>query len=80
MVVLASDATGAALDRVKHGINGFIHTSGAVDELTEHIVWLFQNVDRIPSMKNEARKTAEQWPVSRGVAITKELLFSSAAS
>ncbi len=74
LIVLASDTTGAALDRVKHGINGFIHKAANVEELTMQIVWLFKNVDKILAMKREVRKTAEQWPVSKGVKIIQQVL------
>lgn len=75
MIVMASDATCAGLDRIDHGLNGFIHSAGNVDKLAAQIAWLLKHPDRMHAIKSEARKTAEQWPVSKGVAIIKKLLW-----
>ncbi len=74
MIVLASDVTCAGLDRINHGINGFIHRAGNVDDLAEQIAWFLKHPDRMPAIKSEAQKTSKQWPVSKGVAIIKKLL------
>ena len=74
MIVLSSDTTYAGLDRIKHGVNGFIHSAGNVDELASQIVWLLSHPDQIHVIKSEARKTAELWPVSKGVAIVENIL------
>lgn len=71
IVVLASDATCAGLDRINHGVNGFIHSAGNVDELAGQIVRLLKHPEQIADIKSEARKTAEQWPVEKGVEIIK---------
>jgi glycosyltransferase involved in cell wall biosynthesis len=71
--VLASDACGAAQDRIIQGENGMMHRAGSVDELAEQLVELFQNPHRLPAMGARARETAEQWPVEKGVAVIREL-------
>lgn len=73
-VVLASDVTFAALDRIEDGINGLIYKAGDPEALASKIEWCFANADRLKQLGQEAMKTAAQWPVSRGVAIVKETL------
>lgn len=73
LIVLSSDTTCAGLDRINQGVNGFIHRAGNVDALAEQITWLFEHPDQIPVIKNEARRTAERWPVQKGIGIIKKL-------
>lgn len=79
LIVFASDATCAALDRISHGVNGFIHNARNVDELSAQIIWLLKHPERMPAIKSEARKTAEQWRVGAGVEIIKRILNKCAA-
>ena len=79
LIVSASDATCAALDRIRHGVNGFIHRARNVDELSGQIVWIMKNPERIPAIKSDARKTAEQWRIETGVEIIKKILHKCAA-
>lgn len=80
LVVLASDVTGAALDRIQHGVNGFLHKAGNAEELAEQIRGLIQQPERIPEIGCCARATAEEWPVERGIATIREMLTSCAVS
>lgn len=73
-VVLASDVTFAALDRIEDGINGLIYRAGDPEVLATKIEWCFANAGRLRQLGHEAMKTAAQWPVSRGVNIVKETL------
>jgi len=43
LVVVASEVTFAVLDRIKHGINGYIYKAGDVEELADRIIWCFEN-------------------------------------
>jgi glycosyltransferase involved in cell wall biosynthesis len=79
LVVLGSDATGAVLDRIRHGENGFIHRSGDVDQLAEQIGDLFLHPEILQDVGCRARLTAEQWPVGRGVQTIKSILAETAA-
>lgn len=79
LVVVASDVTFAALDRIEHGINGYIYKASDVEELADRITWCFKNKDRLLEIGVAARKTASQWPVSRGVTVIKEVLHRSGA-
>ena len=74
LVVLASDACGSAIDRIENGVNGFIHRAGDVDELEKQILFLMQYPECLSEMADNARATAEKWPVKRGIAIIKELV------
>ena len=72
--VIGSTACGAVADRVEHGRNGFIlPTPISVPALAECMRAL-TNLDRLQQMGSEARRTAEQWPVDRGISIIHELL------
>jgi len=74
LVVLASDVSGSAKDRIDHGINGYIHPAGDVQALAEQIELLLRNPEKIAEMGQKARATAERWPIERGVGIIKALL------
>jgi len=73
--VLASDVTCAASERIEHGVNGFIHPRGNVEVLAMQIGFLLRNPDMITEMGQLARKTAEQWPIDRGVQIIKDAVL-----
>ena len=51
--------------------NGFLHPVGDVDKMAEQLISLFRDRDRLRSMGIAARRSAEQWPLSRGVEIIK---------
>jgi len=74
LVVLASDVTCAATDRIEHGLNGFIHHAGDVNELSEQLSFLLRNPDSIPNIGGRARDTAELWPVERAVTIVRDTI------
>jgi glycosyltransferase involved in cell wall biosynthesis len=74
LVILGSDVSGSVQDRVRHGMNGFIHRAGDVTDLSEHIEFLLRNPLRIAEMALRARATAEEWPIERGISILKAVL------
>lgn len=74
MVVFASDVTCAGLDRIKHGVNGFVYRTNFLEDIVEQINWLLQNPDKMYAIGNEAARTGREWPVQRGVEIIKKLL------
>jgi glycosyltransferase involved in cell wall biosynthesis len=71
-VIISSDSCGASEDRVIHGLNGFSFPSGDVDELARIMLDLVHHPSRLPEVGAQARKTAEAWPVARGVEIVLE--------
>lgn len=79
LAVMASNVTFAALDRIENCVNGCIYKAGDVEELADRITWCFENKDKLREIGDVARKTASQWPVSRGVTIIKEVLHRSGA-
>ena len=76
LVVVGSDATAAVLDRIDHGVNGYIHRSGDAEHLAQQILAVIGDPGRIPTIKRAARKRAEEWPLSRGVATVLDLARS----
>jgi glycosyltransferase involved in cell wall biosynthesis len=71
-VVIGSDVCGNVEDRIIPGVNGFAFPSGDVDELARIMLDLVDHPEKLPEMGARARKTAEAWPVQRGVAIVLE--------
>ncbi len=72
LVVVASEATGAALDRIEPGVNGFIHRTGDVADLAGRIVPLLSDANSMTRIGQRARLTAAAWPVSMGIATVKQ--------
>lgn len=77
LVVVASDVTFAALDRVVNGVNGFIYNARNVEEIVQRITWCFENKYKLYEIGASARYTASQLPVTKGVEIIKEILIRS---
>jgi glycosyltransferase involved in cell wall biosynthesis len=71
-VVIGSAVCGNVEDRIIPGVNGFAFPSGDVDELAKIMLDLVHHPERRPEVGAQARKTAEAWPVQRGVAIVVE--------
>jgi len=80
LVVLASDVTFAALDRIEDGVNGFIYKANDVEELTKKINWCFGNKDKLTEIGNLAKLTANAWHVNKGVEIIKGVFNRSQVS
>jgi hypothetical protein len=74
-VVVASDRTASAIDRIVPGHNGFLHASGDVQDLADvirRVVALAPH--EILRITRAARVTTEEWPSERGVSIMNGLL------
>lgn len=74
LVVLASDKTCAALDRIVHGANGFLHRAGDASDLAAQIERIANDRKSMAAIGRAARTTAMTWPVQRGVEIFRTLL------
>jgi glycosyltransferase involved in cell wall biosynthesis len=72
--VVGSDQTMAVIDRVLQGKNGFIHKTGNIAELSEHIQWFIQNPQSIKDMGENSRRIAELWRINRGIDIIRKIL------
>lgn len=77
LVVVASDVTFAAQDRIADGVNGFIYNARNVEEIVQRITWCFENKYKLYEIGASARYTASQLPVTKGVEIIKEILIRS---
>lgn len=71
-VVIGSEVCGNVEDRITLGVNGFSFPSEDVDELTRIMLDLVNHPEKLPEIGAQARKTAEEWPVERGVKIVLE--------
>lgn len=78
--VLASDRTCAALDRVEPGVNGWLHPAGDHEALAGQIAALLEEPAAATRMGEAARRTAEAWPLDRGVAQLKQLVGGRTAA
>jgi glycosyltransferase involved in cell wall biosynthesis len=72
--VIASDRVGSAVEFVIDGHNGQLVPAGDASRLFQTLDHLLRARPTIAEMGRAARRTAEEWPVSRGVAILKEAL------
>jgi len=77
LVVLGSDVSGSALDRIEHGANGFVHSAGDYHELSEQISFLLENIQCICEIGKRARMTAELWPIEYGISTVERMIRQS---
>ncbi len=67
--VVGSTGAGAAVDRIEHGVNGFLYNPEDTQALGGYISMLIDD----PALRNRigaaGRQTAKSWPVKRGVDI-----------
>lgn len=73
-VVMASDVSGSAVDRISSGFNGYLHSAGNWQMLAEQIKDFLKKLDQIGIVGARARSTAEEWPVERGVEVIRHAL------
>lgn len=73
--VIGSNMAGSVVDRVEEGKNGWIFTSDNVEELLQKIEESY-HVDEsaYKLMSQEARSTAEKWPVEYNISVLNKLL------
>ena len=66
MPVITTTNAGAA-DLIDEGVNGWLVTAGAVEELTQRLVWCAEHRDLVRQMRCETRKSIRQntWPEFR---------------
>lgn len=69
MPVIGSTGAGAAVDRIEHGKNGFLYEPEDVQTLANLIALLFSDPEMCRRMGQEAWKTAQAWPPSKGCEI-----------
>jgi glycosyltransferase involved in cell wall biosynthesis len=71
---IASDAAGSAKDRIQNNLNGLLFPDADLITLHKHLHWALstENDTQMLSMKQQARITAESYPVSEGVNLIKK--------
>lgn len=67
--VIGSIGAGAAVDRIEHGVNGFLYEAEDIEALAGAIVQLYRDPELKQRMGRAARETALQWHPRRGVEI-----------
>ena len=67
--VIGSKGAGAAVDRIDHGVNGFLYDATDTQALAFYITQLLNDFGLKHSIGEAGRKTALQWHPSRGVDI-----------
>jgi type III pantothenate kinase len=72
--VVGSDAAGVVVDRIRNGVNGFVHRSGSVADLVARIREIPCGRDGMERIGKAARVTVEEWPVSRGVDVIRSII------
>ncbi len=77
LAVIGSDEAGSAIDRINHGENGLLHRAGDINDLADQIAFLVKNPEKVAIMGTNARATAEEWPISRHIALIKGMLHNS---
>lgn len=71
-VVIGSDVCGNVEDRIVSRVNGFSFPSEDAGELAKIMLHLVNHSEKLPEIGAQARKTAEEWPMERGVEIVLE--------
>lgn len=72
-VVIGSDRSGSVVDRIVDGVNGFVHRSEDVSDLASKLTRVMLEPELARQVGSRARKTAEEWPAERGIAILREI-------
>ena len=65
--VIASDGVGSAIDRIKHGVNGYIFTAGDSAQLSHWLRLLLSDRELRVRIGDAAKYTAKDWSPKRNV-------------
>lgn len=77
MAVLASDRTGAAIDRIAHGVNGLIHQAGDAVQLADQLCTVATDRQFMSQLAMSAKSTALDWPPSLALDLLRRLIHDS---
>lgn len=72
--IIGTYDSGSVRDRVIHGRNGFIYSTGEVEILKKQMQFFMRNKDKIIEFGYESRKTACDYPVDIAIHKLKSLL------
>ena len=64
--VLGTKSSGAAYDRIISGHNGYLYEHNDLDEVLKRIKFLYYNRAILKKLSDNAFKTSNEWPLSRG--------------
>jgi glycosyltransferase involved in cell wall biosynthesis len=67
--VIGSMGAGAAVDRIEHGVNGFLYEATGTHALAGYITQLLNSPELRQRLGDAGRQTALQWHPRRGVDI-----------
>ena len=73
--IIGSDQAGSVVDRVEHGVSGYVLEPQNVSLLAETIMRFVNEPERAAHMGRQARRVAEQWPVERAEEILENSLW-----
>ena len=75
LIVIASDQSGSAVERIENGVSGFIFKDNDVAGLAECIINVFRcKINELEATSKAARATSKKWDVSYNVNIIKGVL------
>ncbi len=75
LIVIASDISGSAVERIENGVNGFLVRDNNVDELSDKIIQVINSTAHdLEVISKAARATAEKWDVSYNLKIITNTL------
>ena len=78
-LVIASDSTMAAVDRIRHGCNGFIYPATDRSSLTDVLIRVLQLTEAEQrAIRNNARATAVEWGAARAASTLTALIYNRA--
>ncbi len=66
-VIMASDLSGSAIDRIEHFKSGFIHKAGNYEDLASQISFIYQNYEILHGIAFRSRFIAEYWTADRSL-------------
>ncbi len=70
LIVIASDRSGSAVERIENGVNGFLFRDNDIDGLAACIVYVLgSDRDMLERMSKRAGDTSKKWAVSYNVGI-----------
>jgi glycosyltransferase involved in cell wall biosynthesis len=80
MAIVGSREAGSVAERVEDGLNGLVVESTDFGALAGAISRLGRDVQEVERLGRNARRTAEAWPVDRGVGVILGLLADPVAT
>ena len=75
LIVVGSDVTGAVIDRVQDGVNGFIHKDNNVENLFLKLIKLTSlSNDSIDVMRKKSIEVSSEWKLEKGTKLIYQYL------